>query len=273
MTNKPALVAIFAHPDDEAFGTGGSLTKYVKQGVDVHVVVATRGEAGAIANPAVEATQPMSLLREEELRRACACYGVEHLHLLGYVDGQTAIVPPSEAVFKLVKLLRQIKPQVVVTFGPEGIYGHFDHLVVHRWSTAAVQLAADSHHWPEAGSAHQVAKLYYRATQQAQVDQMTERFGRDVILMDGIPFPFTGYPMEQITTVIDIRDYVEQKLSAIRCYASQFGPDTPILQNGFNPLSVPWFWQETFILAKHNGAEPAPTNNQKEGDLFTGVID
>jgi len=272
MTDKQALVAIFAHPDDEAFGTGGTLTKYAAEGVDVHLVVATRGEVGSIVNPNIAAIRPKSLLREQELRCACEHFGITRLHLLNYVDGQTALVPPSEAVYKLVSLLRQIKPQVVISFGPEGIYGHFDHLVVHRWATAAVDLAGDPKIWPEIGPAHPVAKFYHRAMVQQQIDKMKELNGRTTVPMDGIPFPFVGYPEEQITTVIDTSAYIQTKLNGVKCYASQLHPETaPFLQPDFDPLAMPWFWQETFILAKaQNGLAVGP-GPEKEDDLFAGV--
>ena len=205
------------------------------------------------------------------LRRACASFGVSQLHLLGFMDGQTAMVPPAVAVLKLVKLIRQYRPQVIISFGPEGIYGHFDHLVVHRWSTAAVQLAAEVDHWPEAGAAHVVAKYYHRATPQTQVDQMEERFGRGAVLMDGIPFPFFGYPMEQITTVINVKAYIQHKLDGIRSHASQLNPGMMLVKDDFDPLNHPWFWQETYILAQAQGVPPLQPGQPKETDLFAGV--
>jgi len=262
MTEKLTLVAIFAHPDDEAFGTGGTLIKYAREGVAVHLIMATGGEAGRVANPNVTATLPFSLLREQELRRACQHYSLAQLHMLGYLDGQTAIVPPAEPVFKIVKLLRQIKPQVVMSFGPEGVYGHFDHLVVHRWATAAVELAADPAKWPEAGPAHQVRKFYHRAIPQAQIDS------REPVDMGGVPFPFAGYAPEQITTTIDVREVAEIKRQAICCHLSQISPDMPLLYPDFNLLENEWFWQETYILARAHGLPPL---TPMETDLFAGV--
>lgn len=272
MTKQLTLMAIFAHPDDEAFGTGGTLTKYVKEGVDVQLVIATLGEAGRIANPAIALTQPLSVLREQELRCACRAYGLENIHLLGYVDGQTTIAPQSEAVYKIVKLMRRIKPQVIISFGPEGIYGHYDHLAVHRWATAAVQLAGEAERWPEAGPPHQVAKFYHRAMPEEQVAQMEKNFGRSSVPMDGVPFPFSGYPMRQITTVIDIQDHLEAKIKGVRCHASQIDPDNPYLQEDFDWTDHPEFWQETFILARPRpdlDLDLSPGN--KENDLFAGL--
>ena len=186
----------------------------------------------------------------------------------GYVDGQTTVVPQREAVYKIVKLLRQIKPQVVITFGPDGVYGHYDHLAVHRWATAAIKLAAENECWEDAGPVHQVSKFYYRALPQQQVDQMIETMGRDYVPMDGVPFPFVGYPMEQITTVIDVSQYAMAKLRGIRCHASQLAPDAYTEDN----TTDAWLTQETFILAQcQPGISTGISNGQKENDLFAGL--
>ncbi len=267
MTDNLTLLAIYAHPDDEAFGTGGTLTKYASEGVDVHLITATMGEAGQVANPEFEFPQPISVVREQELRCACQQYGIKELHLLGYIDGQTTVVPQNEAVFKVVKLLRQIKPDVVITFGPEGVYGHYDHLAVHRWASAAVKLAAESECWEDAGPPHEVAKFYYRALPQQQIDQMSEMMGRDYVPMDGVPFPFVGYPMDQITTVIDVSNYAQAKLKGIRCHASQLGPD--MFQDD-EPDE--WLTQEAYILAHcRPDIRASLTADGKEDDLFAGL--
>lgn len=272
MTDKLTLMAIFAHPDDEAFGTGGTLTKYAREGVEVHLVTATRGENGQVADTTLTLNEPIGILRERELRQACEHYGLKALHLLGYIDGQTTIAPQGEAVYRLVKLMRRFKPQVVVSFGPEGIYGHYDHLAVHRWATAAVQLAGDAARWPQAGAPYTVAKFYHRAMPEAQVAQMEKNFGRSSVPMDGVPFPFTGYPMEQITTVIDVREHIETKIKAVRCHASQLDPNNPYLKDDFDWQANPNFWQETFILAWRRpelNLEFSP--DHKETDLFAGL--
>ncbi|MEW5958311.1 MAG: PIG-L deacetylase family protein [Chloroflexota bacterium] len=271
MTDKLTLVAIFAHPDDEAFGTGGTLTKYARAGVDVHLVTATLGEAGQVANPDLKLTEPLGVVREGELRNACACYGVTP-HVLGYIDGQTTVAPQMVAVYKIVKLLRQLKPQVVISFGPEGIYGHYDHLAVHRWATAAVELAGEAERWPAAGPPHQVAKFYHRAMLEEQVTQIERILGRNFVPIDGIPFPFLGYPAEKITTIIDVRDYARVKLEGIRCHASQLRPDNPYLRDDFNPADQPWFAREAFILARcQTGLELSTSPGEKEDDLFAGL--
>lgn len=272
MAEKLSLMAIFAHPDDESFGMGGTLTKYAQEGVDVHLVVATLGEVGKVFSPELKVDQPLSVVREQELRCACENYGVAGLHLLGYMDGQTTVVPQSGAVYRIVRLLRQVKPQVVVTFGPDGIYGHYDHLAVHRWASAAVQFAAQPERWPHAGPAHQVAKLYYRAMPQEQVDRMEQNGGSSSVSIDGVPFPFVGQSWDKITTIVDVRDYVEVKLRGIRCHASQLDPGSLYLQQTFDLPANPWFWQETYVLAwSRPELLRVPLPQGKENDLFAGL--
>lgn len=272
MTDKLTLMAIFAHPDDEAFGTGGVLSKYAHEGVEVHLVMATLGEAGQVANPAIQLHQPLGAWREQELRRACASYGIHQLHLLGFVDGQTTVAPQSLAVFRIVKLLRQHRPQVVISFGPDGIYGHYDHLAVHRWATAAVQLAAQPDHWPEAGLPHRVAKFYHRAMPQDSIASMEKTTGRTAVPIDGVPFPFVGYPLEQITTLVDVRNYAQHKITGVRCHASQIDPASPYLREDIDLNEFPWFWQETFILAYcREDITPVIGPAGTETDLFSGI--
>jgi LmbE family N-acetylglucosaminyl deacetylase len=270
MMEKLTLMAIFAHPDDEAFGVGGVLSKYAHEGVEVHLVMATLGEAGRVANPAISLTQPIGVVREQELRCACANYGVQHLHLLGFMDGQTTVAPQGLAVFKLVRLLRQHKPQVVISFGPEGVYGHYDHLAVHRWTTAAIQLASQADRWPETGPPHWVAKFYHRAMPQEQMAYVEKMTGRTFISLDGVPFSFVSYPLERITTIVDVRDYIENKLKGLHCHASQLDPKSPYLQENFDPADYPWFWQETFILAQCR-SDLTLSSEMKENDLFAGL--
>jgi len=228
--HRRTLMAVFAHPDDEAFGVGGTLARYAAEGADVYLVTATRGEAGGIA-PGVDAS-PANLpdIREAELRCACRAYGIKPPHLLGYMDGQLAIVHQGQAVAKLVRLIRRLRPDVVITFGPEGIYGHYDHIAVHRWVTIAVELASDPECFPDysgrAGSPCEpfgVRKLYHVVLPEETVDSMRDADGRAAVLMDGVPFPFVGYPQSEIHARIDVSPYLDRKLGGIRCHASQIG--------------------------------------------------
>jgi LmbE family N-acetylglucosaminyl deacetylase len=266
---KPTLMAVFAHPDDEAFGTGGTLARYAAEGCEVHLVTATRGEAGQIAEADLATDANLPLIRERELRCACEIYGIHPPHFLDYVDGQLTIVHQGQAVGKLVRLIRQFRPQVVISFGPDGIYGHYDHIAVSRWVDIAFDLAASPDCFPDqiSGSCqpHQVSKLYFRTIPEEQLARMSEDGSPPTVMMDGVPFRFEGRPWEEITTIIDIGDYLEQKLRAIRCHVTQVGRDRPWPSD--EEMQDPAARQETFVLARSTVEWP----DQVETDLFEGI--
>jgi LmbE family N-acetylglucosaminyl deacetylase len=264
-------MAIFAHPDDEAFGTGGTLTKYATEGYDVYLVTATRGEAGQIIEPDLATTANLPYVREQELRCACETYGIPPPRFLDYVDGQLPIVHQGQAVGKLVRIIRELCPQVVITFGPDGIYGHYDHIAVHRWATIAVNLAADHDCFPNqlTGTCqpHQVSKVYFRALPEEQVATMGEGDKPAAVMMDGVPFYFFGRRHDEITTAIDVSDYAEAKLRGIRCHATQIAPDSPFSEAPDEVMQQPWFQSEHFILAHSTVGWP----EEVETDLFAGL--
>jgi LmbE family N-acetylglucosaminyl deacetylase len=274
MREELTLLAVFAHPDDEAFGCGGTLSKYAAEGVTVHLVTATRGEAGGIAVPGLASLANLPDVRERELRCACQAYGIEPPHLLDYVDGHLTVMHQGQAVGKLVRLIRDIRPQVMITFGPDGIYGHYDHIAVHRWATIAYDLAADPDCFPDVSpdgelvcAPHQVAKLYYRAITQQQIDEWVDYGMSSAVMMDGVPFPFVGHPDDAITTVIDVHTMVENKIEGIRCHRSQIGDENPYVEAPEAVTSRPSFRQETYILARSTVEIPKGV----ETDLFTGL--
>ena len=263
------LMAVFAHPDDEAFGTGGTLTKYAAEGCDVHLVTATRGEAGEIAEPGLATSANLPFVREQELRCACQIYGIHPPRLLDYQDGQLAIVNQGQAVGRLVRVIRELKPQVLVTFGPDGIYGHYDHIAVYRWATIAANMAADPDCFPDHDicEPHQVSKLYFRVLPQDQVASMAEEGKPAAVMMDGVPFYFVGRSAEEITTVIDVSDYLEAKLSGIRCHATQVGRHNRFADTPDEVMREPWFRAESFLLAHSLVGRPTGV----ETDLFAGL--
>lgn len=263
------LMAVFAHPDDEAFGTGGTLTKYAAEGCDVYLVTATRGEAGQIAEPGLATKANLPHVREHELGCACKIYGIHPPRFLDYVDGQLAIVHQGQAVGKLVRLIREIKPQVLITFGPDGIYGHYDHIAVHRWATIAAQLAADPDCFPDLDlcEPHQVNKVYHRALPDEQVAAMGDEKKPAAVMMDGVPFYFVGYRRDQITTIIDVSEHVQAKLDGIRCHATQIGRNNRFADRPDEVMEEMWFRQESFILARSDAGWP----REVESDLLAGL--
>jgi LmbE family N-acetylglucosaminyl deacetylase len=190
------LLAVFAHPDDESFAVGGTLARYAAEGVRVVVVSATRGEAGIRS---VDAGQAAGL-REAELRQAASELGVDRVCILGHPDGGLADVDPGGALSRLMALLRELRPQVVITFGPDGISGHPDHVTVSRWATAAF----DALDGPEAPQ-----RLYYVAPSLA-----TQR-GCGVADPPPLPPDAIG---------VDVEPYLETKVRAMQAHASQDPP-------------------------------------------------
>jgi LmbE family N-acetylglucosaminyl deacetylase len=265
------LMAFFAHPDDEAFGTGGTLTRYASEGCQVYLVTATRGEAGEIVVPDLTTPANLPLVREHELRCACEIYGIHPPRFLDYPDGLLSIIHQGQAVGKLVRLIRELKPQVLVTFGPDGIYGHYDHLAVHRWATIAFDLAADPGCFPDQPGGectpHQIDKLYYRLLSRERLDAMLEKEGQGAVMMDGVPFLMVGYPRDKISTVIDVGEFVEAKLRGLQCHVSQVGYGAPFGETSDEVLEETWFRQETFSLARST-LGPAV---EPETDLFAGL--
>ena len=160
-----ALTAIFAHPDDETFATGGTLAKYAEAGVRCSLYSATDGDAGRASGISVSSRAELGRIRRAELKAACDVLGIAALETGGHPDGALAAADPDVVMSEIVSLIRRERPQVVLTFGPEGApTGHKDHRAISRLATAAMQLAG-TRAFPdqlEAGLApHRVARMCY----------------------------------------------------------------------------------------------------------------
>jgi LmbE family N-acetylglucosaminyl deacetylase len=244
MSNRLSLLGAYGHPDDEQ-GVSGLMHKYANAGVNVTLVCATRGEAGEIA-PGVNATpQTLGQVREEELRCAAEKIGLTNLYFLDYRDSGMIGTPSNEdsrclwqanlleVTEKLVRLVRRHQPQVLLTFDPNGGYGHPDHIKIHQAAMMAYFVAGDARIFPEQISkeglpAWTPLKLYWgafsRSTFQRYAD-MAEKAGVEI----SVPmreFLKHGTPDEAITTRIDVADFVDLKLHALSCHASQMDPNS-----------------------------------------------
>lgn len=193
-SNTPTVLVVLAHPDDESFPMGGTLAKYAAQGARVTLVCATRGEAGIPELSAEETAQ----VRSQELQAAAAALGLAGVRFLGYLDGRLAEADPDEAVTQLVDILHAEQPQAVITFGPDGISGHSDHLAIHRLTTAAFDRAGLP------------ARLYYLAPSEATLQ------GCGVVP----DCELAGGPV----AAIDIADHLVAKVRAMQCHVSQNPP-------------------------------------------------
>ena len=275
------LMAVHAHPDDEATSTGGLLARCADEGVRTVLVTCTNGEVGEIADPLLATPEVLAEVRLGELRESCEILGVRELHLLGYRDSGMAGTadndhPESfhradldEATGRLVALVRRFRPQVLVTYDENGFYGHPDHIRANQVTAAAFEAAADPARYPEAGSPWTPLKLYYAAIPHSRM----RRFGQRM-MQAGIEPPFEmdedspppmGVPDEQVTTWLDVSPQVERKRRALAAHRTQMGPEvffSKLPPELFDDL----FGQECFSLVRSR--VPAP---QREEDLFAGL--
>jgi LmbE family N-acetylglucosaminyl deacetylase len=165
------LLCVLAHPDDESLGFGGTLAKYGNEGIETYLVTATRGQRGRFGSgtefPGFAAVGRM---REAELLAAAKELGLGEVRFLDYMDGELDQAKPAEIIAKIVAELRRVQPQIVLTFGPEGGYGHPDHIAICQFATAAAFCAADPSYTAAdlAIPPHRVSKLYYMAWSHAK---------------------------------------------------------------------------------------------------------
>jgi LmbE family N-acetylglucosaminyl deacetylase len=182
------LMAILAHPDDESLGNGGTLARYAAERVEVTLVTATRGQRGWFGDPAANpGLNALGELREAELREAAAELGIREVILLDYVDGDLDQADAERVTCELVNHIRRVSPQVVLTFGLDGAYGHPDHMAISQLTTRAIVHAADARygHGCTTRSPHSVSKLYHLALTAAKARVYQAAFGDISMEIDG----------------------------------------------------------------------------------------
>lgn len=224
MSEPLKLMCVTAHPDDEALGVGFTLAKYAAEGVQINLLVATRGERGWSGapeeNPGPEA---LGKTRENELLNAARILGVSEVNFLDYMDGDLSQVDVLEATGKIVTHLRRVRPQVVITFDPTGAYGHPDHIAVSQFTLGAVVAAADAGYRDAEGRLpHRVSKVYFMIDTEPLVNLYTAVTGEQIKYQVGgeIRRHF-GWPVWAATARIDARAYWENGLAAIACHRTQ----------------------------------------------------
>lgn len=229
------LVMIFAHPDDESFGFAGTASALADAGHDLSYVVGTRGEVGEILVEGLATPETLGEVREAELRAALEIMGVSELHLLGHRDSgmagsehnkdPRAFINQSleEVAARVADILLEARPTIVLTYGPDGIYGHPDHLMAHKVGTAAVHLAGHRG-W-------QTPNLYYSSASRERIRRMAQMPTSPFAKMDPELLSTFGTPNAEISTWLDIRRYTDRKLRAIRAHRTQVGDDGPFAQS------------------------------------------
>lgn len=238
------LLAIFAHPDDETFGIGGTMAHYAARGVPVTMVSATRGEVGEIA-PGTDATpETLGEHRERELREAMAILGVSDVRFLGFRDSgmygtdenrdpRAYINADVDAVVgAMVRIIRERRPDVLVTWDASGGYGHPDHIAVHEQATAAYHAAADPARYPGDGAPWQTPRLYYNAIPVDMfvelMDEMTERGGETPSIAEDERM--NSLPRVVPNCVIDVNAHFTEKERAMLAHRTQIGDIEPFMK-------------------------------------------
>jgi N-acetyl-1-D-myo-inositol-2-amino-2-deoxy-alpha-D-glucopyranoside deacetylase len=287
------VLFVHAHPDDEVISTGATMAKYAAEGAHVTLVTCTLGEEGEVLVPdlvhlSAQEDDGLGEHRISELADAMKALGVDDHRWLGgagrWRDSGMMGLPTNDrpdcfwqadmeqAVGELVAVIREVRPQAVVTYNEFGGYGHPDHIQAHRVTVAAVEAAGQPGRFPEAGEPWQLTKLYYTALPNSFL-----RMGYDALKEMGEEAPFGvtspdelnfGDPDETVTTRIDARDHLEAKVAAMRAHATQIQVDGPFFALS-NNIGQRAFGYEHFRLIR--GGSP-PAAGEFEEDLFAGVV-
>ncbi|HET9191887.1 MAG TPA: PIG-L deacetylase family protein [Vicinamibacterales bacterium] len=253
------LMCVLAHPDDESLGTGGTLARYAAEGVETSLLTATRGERGRFGD-AGEQPGPdvVGRTREAELRAAADILGIRDLAVLGYPDGTLDSVDPMAAQEAIASHFCRVKPHVVITFGPDGAYGHPDHVAISQLTTAAVVRAATM--------GHQVSKLYYIAWSAATWAAYQGALKTLSVKVDGIERRTVPAPDWAITTRIDASAVWQTVWNAVQCHRTQISVYRHLYELTPDRHRALWGVQEFYrAFSRVNGGRA------HESDLLDGL--
>jgi LmbE family N-acetylglucosaminyl deacetylase len=284
MTSGVRLLAVRAHPDDESSATGGILARYAALAVPTGVVICTRGEEGEIHDPDLdpeEAKPRLGDIREQELRAACDVLGVRELAMLGYRDSGMRDEPSNqhpaafcnadldEAAGRLVRIMREWQPQVVVTDNEGGGYGHPDHVMCHRVTVRAFAAAGDSSAYPAAGPPWSPARLYVMvsvADRWEDIRKAMEDEGMDTSFLDHRRrHRGSHFRKEDATVALDVSAYVETQRNALLRHRTQIPEDSYWV--AVPPHIRPMAFGTAYLLRLQPPASPG----EKDLDLFDGL--
>lgn len=216
------MLCVLAHPDDESLGLGGVLAKYGAEGIETYVITATRGERGWFGQPEDNpGPERLGKIREGELRDAARVLDVKELVILNYHDGALHEADQQVLTRQVVEQIRRIRPQVVVTFDQNGVYGHPDHIAATRAATAAAVAAADAQYAGSQLPPHAVPKFYYFAWTQEVREAYERAFGDLVMNIEGVERRAVPWPHWTVSTWVDTSAYWDCVWQAIQCHRSQ----------------------------------------------------
>jgi len=216
------ILAVFAHPDDETFRPGGTLALLAQRGVRIHLLTATRGEAGSRGDPPLCTPDELPTVRERELRGACAALGIEPPRLLDYRDGNLEQADAETLIAQILAVAREVEPQVMLSFGPDGLSGHPDHIAIGQGAAEAFRRD------------EKIAARYTVAVPRSVAEQLNMRQVHPVADAD-------------IALRVDVSSVWETKLAAIHCHATQLSA-SPMLRTPIERQRL-FFGTEWFVRA------------------------
>lgn len=262
------IVSVFAHPDDETFSVGGSFARAVAEGARAAAICVTRGEVGEIADPSLATAETLGAVREQELREACRELGVRDVRFLGYRDSGMAGTPENadprafanaedeEVVGRLLGIFRELRPDVVVTFEPGGVYGHPDHTKISRCATAAFDRAAADGWRP--------SRLYHSGASRTAFRALMAELKRAGI--EGFPLADQaesfGMPDEEITAVVDVSPWLDRKRRALAAHRTQINPWLQKLGDE---------WRDRMLRFEHFAQVRGEITDASRSDLIGGL--
>jgi mycothiol S-conjugate amidase len=284
---RRTLLVVYAHPDDESFGNAGTIIHYTAQGAAVHYACATRGESGTVAPEKMRGYADVGALRTDEMLCAAKALDLTGLHFLGYRDSGMVGTPendhpdalvqadPDRVAGQVTALIRALQPQVVLTFGPYGGYGHPDHIAMHHAATRAFREAADPTCFPEQVASGlgpwQPSKLYYPTFR-----TLTLKIGIRLMRLRGMDPSRLGENKDidlvraaaettPITTTVNSQEHLVAKERAWACHASQNSARGPFQR-------LPGVLRSRFFANEHfTRIVPEWHGGPREKDLFRGI--
>lgn len=281
MTKK--ILAVLAHPDDETFGLGGTIAYYNQKGVETYYVCATRGEVGAADEEYMKGFKDTAEMRTDELMRAAKILGLKEVHFLGYRDSGMPDTEPNkhpnaqvnhpieEVAGKVVKYIREIKPDIVITFDPIGGYKHPDHIHIHKATVMAFSNADDRNFYPQAGEPFKPKALYYQIFPRGMfklivrlmplIGKDPTKFGRnnDINLKELAEVDFPLHVRLDVNSVAQIKRHASEQ------HASQGGKN---MRRGLFGFFAKLFGEREDFMQAY---PPVTENFKRKSDLFDGI--
>ncbi|MDK1018766.1 MAG: mycothiol conjugate amidase Mca [Actinomycetota bacterium] len=279
------ILAIHAHPDDEASKGAATVAKYVAQGARAVLVTATGGEAGEILNPAMdrpEVAENLAEIRAGELKKAAGIIGYGEVIMLGYRDSGMPNSEPNghpdafcrqpfdEVLERLVSIVRQVRPDIVFGYDDHEFYPHPDHLLIHDLSLALVRASADAQRFPESGEPWTIQKLYAPIFSRERISVLHEAllaetgespFGPWLERLDG------SQDLARKVTKIDVAGFIDQGREALRAHRTQVDPDGFWFAVPTDFIESVYPWEDFELLTSAVGW------SEGETDLFDGVAE